>query len=100
MTGYQIYRCSGRAAATHTLAHADHGTTYSDTGLAAGTSYGYEVRAVDAAGNLGALSNAVSATTPAPPTRGAVRAGHAPATADRHDEDRLSAGARRPTTSA
>ena len=35
-----------------------------DTGLAAGTSYRYHVRAVDAAGNLSAYSDIVTATTP------------------------------------
>ncbi len=40
------------------------GTTFSDTGLAASTSYSYRVRAADAAANLGAFSNTSSATTP------------------------------------
>ena len=31
------------------------GTSFSDTGLTAGTSYSYRVRATDAAGNLGAV---------------------------------------------
>ena len=34
-------------------------TTYSDTGLTAATSYSYEVRALDAAGNTGPFSNTV-----------------------------------------
>ena len=42
------------------------GTSVSDPGLAAGTSYSYRVRAVDAAGNLGGYSSVASATTPAP----------------------------------
>src|SRR2546429_9612301 len=42
------------------------GTTYSDAGLAANTSYSYRVRATDAAGNPSGYSNVASATTPAP----------------------------------
>jgi chitodextrinase len=46
------------------------GTAYSNTGLTNGTSYRYQVRATDAAGNLSAYSNVASATTPdtTPPT--------------------------------
>ena len=36
---------------------------FNDTGLATNTSYGYRVRATDAAGNLGPYSNVASATT-------------------------------------
>ena len=42
-------------------------TTFSNTGLAASTTYRYRVRAVDAAGNLGAYSAIATATTPAAP---------------------------------
>jgi hypothetical protein len=42
------------------------GITYNDTGLTANTSYSYQVRATDAAGNLSAYSNTASATTLAP----------------------------------
>ncbi|MFB7512655.1 PHB depolymerase family esterase [Streptomyces sp. NPDC056144] len=38
-------------------------TSYTDTGLTAGTAYGYTVAAVDAAGTRGAVSAAVTATT-------------------------------------
>ena len=48
------------------------GTTFNNTGLAAGAGYNYRVRATDAAGNLSAYSNVASATTPVvdtqPPT--------------------------------
>jgi hypothetical protein len=42
-----------------------HGSTtaYSDVGLAASTSYSYQVQATDAAGNLSAFSNTATATT-------------------------------------
>ncbi|HET7539704.1 MAG TPA: fibronectin type III domain-containing protein, partial [Polyangiaceae bacterium] len=42
-------------------------TSFSNTGLSASTSYGYRVRATDAAGNFSLYSNAVVAFTPAPP---------------------------------
>jgi hypothetical protein len=41
------------------------GTTFSDAGLAAESTYSYRVRATDLAGNLSSYSNAVDATTPA-----------------------------------
>src|SRR5439155_163753 len=40
------------------------GASYADTGLAASTTYRYQVRATDAAGNLSGYSNVASATTP------------------------------------
>ena len=43
------------------------GTSYSDTGLVAATTYRYRVRAVDAAGNLSGYSLVASATTELPP---------------------------------
>lgn len=69
VAGYRIYK-SGVLVGT-TLATT---RTYSNTGLAAGTSYGYKVSAYDAAGNASAQSTLVSATTlsgataPATPT--------------------------------
>ncbi|SDL65043.1 Carbohydrate binding domain-containing protein [Nonomuraea maritima] len=56
VTGYQVYR-GGSAVTTVS------GTTFTDTGRAAGTAYTYTVRARDAAGNLSASSNAVTVTT-------------------------------------
>ena len=61
VTGYHVYR-NGTQIAT-----AVSGTTYSDTTVAANTSYAYQVRAVDAAGNLSALSNQATVTTPGAP---------------------------------
>src|ERR1019366_10150774 len=57
VTGYQVFR-GGAQIATAT------GTTYSDTGLKASTTYTYAVKAVDAAGNASVLSAGASATTP------------------------------------
>ncbi|MBX7551807.1 PHB depolymerase family esterase [Streptomyces sp. tea 10] len=42
------------------------GTTYTDTGLSAGTTYGYTVAAVDSSGAVGASSASVTATTTGP----------------------------------
>ncbi|GAA2351495.1 hypothetical protein GCM10010170_041660 [Dactylosporangium salmoneum] len=56
VTGYDILR-GGTTIATVT------GTSYTNTGLAASTTYTYTVKARDAAGNLSAASNQVSATT-------------------------------------
>lgn len=56
VTGYNVYR-GGQLAGTVT------GTSFTDTGLAASTSYTYTVTAHDAAGNTSASSAAVTATT-------------------------------------
>jgi len=61
VTGYQIVRDGLQITSTI-------GTTYSNTGLAAATSYVYAVRAIDAAGNVSAMSAPVAGTTLAPPT--------------------------------
>ncbi|MEU8354858.1 glycosyl hydrolase family 18 protein [Nonomuraea sp. NPDC048882] len=56
VTGYEVYR-GGTLVTTVT------GTTYTNTGLNAGTAYTFTVRARDAAGNRSGESNSVSATT-------------------------------------
>ncbi|MFC7546237.1 PHB depolymerase family esterase [Plantactinospora sp. GCM10030261] len=56
-TGYHVYRDGSRVTGT-----AVTGTSYTDSGLASGTSYGYAVSAVNAAGE-GPRSATVSATT-------------------------------------
>ena len=58
VTGYRVFR-GGTQVGTSTT------TTYSDTGLAASTTYSYTVAAYDAAGNLSAQSQPASATTSA-----------------------------------
>src|SRR2546422_274680 len=66
VTGYLIDRClgSGRSNFVQIGTTAGFSTTsYTDTGLSTGTTYTYRVRAKDAAGNLGAYSSVVSATT-------------------------------------
>jgi uncharacterized repeat protein (TIGR03806 family) len=60
VSGYRIYR-NGSSTPLATVT----ATTYSDTGLSASTTYSYNVRAFDAAGNVSNASGAGSATTPA-----------------------------------
>ncbi|MEV8373592.1 glycosyl hydrolase family 8 [Kribbella sp. NPDC056861] len=60
VTGYVISRNGTEIATT-----SGTGTTYTDTGRAASTTYTYTVKARDAAGNTSGASNTVSATTQA-----------------------------------
>ncbi|MFJ9442200.1 PHB depolymerase family esterase [Kitasatospora sp. NPDC101235] len=54
---YQVFR-NGSQVGSAT------GTAFTDTGLTAGTTYGYAVAAVDGSGTVGTRSAAVTATTP------------------------------------
>ena len=67
MTGYRVERCQGSGCTTFTQIFTLSGTTFSNLGLTASTSYSYRVRAVDAAGTSGPYSVIASATTPAAP---------------------------------
>ncbi|WP_377271388.1 endo-1,4-beta-xylanase [Peterkaempfera sp. SMS 1(5)a] len=58
VTGYDVYRGATKVGTAS-------GTSYTDSGLAAGTAYSWTVRARDAAGNVSADSAAVTATTAA-----------------------------------
>ncbi|WP_338496232.1 discoidin domain-containing protein [Streptomyces sp. SJL17-4] len=58
VTGYDVYR-NGALVGTATSA------SYTDSGLAASTSYSYTVKARDAAGNVSGASTALSVTTQA-----------------------------------
>jgi hypothetical protein len=60
VTGYQVLRDGQVIAAIEPA-------TFFEDGVVPGHTYGYSVRAVDAAGNLGPGSNAVTVTTPLPP---------------------------------
>ena len=68
VTGYRVERCAGAGCSTFAQIATPTGTSFGDTGLTAGTSYSYRVRATDAAGNLGGYSNVASATTTTPDT--------------------------------
>ncbi len=59
VAGYKIYRNGG----TTPIATVTSGTTYKNTGLAAGTNYSYTVAAYDAAGNISAQSAPASGMT-------------------------------------
>ncbi len=56
VTGYDVYRGGTRVTTTA-------GTSYTDGGLAASTTYSYTVYARDAAGNVSPVSNQASGTT-------------------------------------
>jgi chitodextrinase len=72
VTGYDILRNGTKIATSAT-------TTFSDTTVAAGTTYSYSVDAYDAAGNISASSAPATVSTPAadttPPTITSVSAG-------------------------
>jgi fibronectin type 3 domain-containing protein len=69
VTGYLVESCTGAGCSTYAQIGTATSTSFSHTGLVAGGTYGYRVRATDAAGNLSGYSNAASATTPAPDTQ-------------------------------
>jgi len=70
-TGYYIYRCTGSGCTPSSHVHTTSGTSWSNTGLSSGTTYGYRVRAYNASGTSG-YSSITSCTTqsavPATPT--------------------------------
>src|SRR5258706_4981 len=68
VTGYRVERCAGAGCTAFAQVATPSGASFNDTGLAAGTSYGYQVRAADAAGNLSAYSGVASATTASAPS--------------------------------
>ena len=63
VTGYRIERCQGVGCTSFAQIGTATGTTFSNTGLAAATSYTYRVRATDAAGNVSGYSNTATAST-------------------------------------
>ncbi|HVT08251.1 MAG TPA: fibronectin type III domain-containing protein, partial [Polyangia bacterium] len=63
VTAYRVERCQGSGCTLFTQIGLSTMATFADTGLAAGVSYSYRVRASDAAGNLGGYSNVATATT-------------------------------------
>jgi chitodextrinase len=67
VTGYKVERCQGAGCSNFVEVATPAGTSYSDTGLTAATSYSYRVRATDAAANLSPYSSVQSATTQSAP---------------------------------
>jgi PQQ-like domain len=63
VTGYLVERCAGAGCASFAQVGTSASSSFSDTGLAARTSYSYRVRATDAAGNVSAYSGTATATT-------------------------------------
>jgi hypothetical protein len=61
VTQYEVFRDGSLIGTTE-------GTTYSDTAVSAATTYSYQVRAVDAAGNRSAFGNTATVTTPSTET--------------------------------
>jgi len=63
VAGYRVDRCQGTGCTEFGHFATPTGTAFSNTGLAAGTTYRYWVRAFDAAGNFSGYSTIVTATT-------------------------------------
>jgi len=63
VTGYDIYRATG--SGSFASVGTSTGTSFTNSGLSASTTYRYQVRARDAAGNTSGFSSAVTATTSA-----------------------------------
>jgi hypothetical protein len=61
VAGYRVRRNGKHATTLY-----DAATAYVDSGLDSSTTYTYELRAFDAAGNQSAISNSTTATTPEP----------------------------------
>ena len=57
VTGYRVERCTGASCTNFAQIATPTTASYSDTGLTAGTTYRYRVRATDAAANLSAYSS-------------------------------------------
>jgi mannan endo-1,4-beta-mannosidase len=65
VTGYDVFRAAGASGGTFSLAGATGTTTFTNTGLTASTTYRFQVRARDAAGNVSANSGTATLTTSA-----------------------------------
>jgi endo-1,4-beta-xylanase len=63
VTSYQILRAPGASGGSFAQVGTSTTTSFSNGGLAASTTFRYQVRAVDAAGNASAVSTTVTATT-------------------------------------
>jgi chitodextrinase len=63
VAGYDVLRAPGASGGTFAQAGTSATTSFSDTGLTPGTTYRYQVRARDAAGNTSPVSNTAQVTT-------------------------------------
>lgn len=63
VTGYDIFRAPGASGGTFASVGTSSTPSFAGTGLSANTSYRYQVRARDAAGNVSGFSGAVTVTT-------------------------------------
>jgi chitodextrinase len=63
VAGYDVLRAPGTSGGTFNVVGAPGGTSFNDSGLSANTTYRYQVRARDAAGNTSNVSNTVTVTT-------------------------------------
>ncbi|MEU4405921.1 cellulose binding domain-containing protein [Streptosporangium sp. NPDC023963] len=63
LAGYDILRAPGASGGAFTQAGTSATTSFTDTGLAPSTTYRYQVRARDAAGNTSPVSNTAEVTT-------------------------------------
>ena len=67
VTEYRVERCAGSGCTNFVQVGTPTGTSFNDTGRSPSTTYRYQVRAADAAGNLSPYSTIATATTPAAP---------------------------------
>jgi chitodextrinase len=67
VTGYSLERCQGAGCTDFTPIAAPTGTSFTNNGLSAATTYRYRVRARDAAANFSAFSAIATATTTSAP---------------------------------
>ncbi|MBO3750697.1 polysaccharide deacetylase family protein [Streptosporangiaceae bacterium NEAU-GS5] len=74
VTGYDVLQAQGATGGTFTQVGTSTTTSFSVTGLTANTTYRFQVRARDAAGNVSAVSNTAQITTQGGGTSGACSA--------------------------
>ncbi|SEH00163.1 Chitodextrinase [Nonomuraea solani] len=74
VTGYDVLRAPGASGGTFTQVGTSATTSYGDTGLTPSTTYRYQVRARDAAGNASPVSNTAQVTTQPGPSTGTCSA--------------------------
>ncbi|GAA3143954.1 hypothetical protein GCM10020001_078580 [Nonomuraea salmonea] len=74
MAGYDVLRAPGASGGSFAQVGTSATTSFSDTGLTPSTTYRYQVRARDAAGNLSPVSDTVQVTTTSGGTTGVCTA--------------------------